>query len=361
MRSAAVPRARCIASDDAIVSGKNKKTFRDDDLEITYRAESIEYVTPVAEATYADARVNAAGLVEDGRGAKLWLLLFTLALGALVSSKWYGVMGFGVSFVTLIWVWFQRHFYAQRPALWGNPRGFYLDGALVTIVFVSMTVYGLIWIPDLVRHSPDPNEIHNLNDVVARQYDMFEYHDTLHATHPYSSLWFEWPYDYVPVAYYYKDLRKNESDPKGCCIQEITSMPNPFNLWFGLLCVPIVGILAWRDRNKAYALLVITYLLQWVPWVRSPRIAFEYHFYVNIPLVCLCNTIVLQRVWQMVSTRDWRTRLAGGVAVCAVLGVIAASFVFFFPILSGWPISWNTWNARMWFPTWIIGPYGGPG
>jgi dolichyl-phosphate-mannose--protein O-mannosyl transferase len=30
--------------------------------------------------------------------------------------------------------------------------------------------------------------------------------------------------------------------------------------------------------------------------------------------------------------------------------------VFFYPILAAHPISWNAWHARMWFPTWIIGP-----
>ena len=72
--------------------------------------------------------------------------------------------------------------------------------------------------------------------------------------------WWEWPFDFVPVAYYYQDRRSNVKNNKGCCIYEITSMPNPIVLWFGLFCVPCVAVLAWRERNKAYALLVMTYL-----------------------------------------------------------------------------------------------------
>lgn len=330
--------------------------YDDDDVEITYRRDSIAYETTAGTATYADSHIESGGAVENTRSAKLWLLLFTLALGALVSTKWYGVMGFGVSFLVIILVWLQRYIFTRRPALWGNPRGFRLDGALITIVFVSMTVYGLVWLPDLIRQAPDPNEIHNINDVVQRQYGMFEYHYNLRATHPYSSKWFEWPFDYVPVAYYYKDDRTNTNDPNACCIHEITSMPNPFDLWFGLLSVPIVGILAWRERSKAYALIVITYLLQWLPWMFSPRLAWEYHFYVDIPLIALSNAIVLQRIWRWASAGDRRRRLIGGIAICTVLGVITASFLFFFPILSAWPITWNAWNARMWLHTWIIGP-----
>ncbi|HEY5425082.1 MAG TPA: phospholipid carrier-dependent glycosyltransferase, partial [Candidatus Tumulicola sp.] len=332
--------------------------YADDPLTIEYRRDaSVTYATPAGTATYVDDEVRVAGVgVEKGRSSKLWLILFTVALGCLVSSKWYGVMGFGVSFALLIALFLQRYVMKLRPALWGNPRGFRIDGALITIVFVSATVYGLVWVPDLVRHSADPNEVHNLNDVVYRQYSMFEYHDTLKATHPYSSKWWEWPLDLVPVAYFYQDHRVDPNDPKGCCIYEITSMPNPMILWFGLICVPWIGVLAWRERNKGYALIVLTYLLQWLPWMQSPRITFAYHFYVDIPLICLSNAVVLQRIWEWGRRRQARGAWLGGAAVGAYVAIAVGAFVYFYPILAAHPIAWNAWHHRMWFGYWVIGP-----
>jgi dolichyl-phosphate-mannose--protein O-mannosyl transferase/Gpi18-like mannosyltransferase len=332
--------------------------YRDDPLTIQYRRDgSVSYETPDGNVTYADDEIRAESpaSIEKGRSSRLWLILFTVALGCLVSTKWYGVMGFGVSFVVLIAVWLQRYLFQLRPALWGNPRGFRLDGALATILFVSATVYALVWLPDLARHSQDPGEIHNLNDLVERQATMFSYHDTLKATHPYSSKWWEWPIDYVPIAYFYQDHRKDTNDPTGCCVYEITSLPNPVILWFGLLCVPWVAVLAWRERNKGYALIVMTYLLQWLPWMRSPRITFAYHFYVDIPLICICNVVVLQRLWQW-SRRRERSRWLGSLGVGAYVAAAALGFVYFYPILAAHPIAWNAWHQRMWFPTWIIGP-----
>jgi dolichyl-phosphate-mannose--protein O-mannosyl transferase/Gpi18-like mannosyltransferase len=330
--------------------------YADEPLTIEYRRDaSVRYEAPEGTAIYVDDEIRADGAVEKGRSSKLWLILFTVALGLLVSTKWYGVMGFGVSFVVLILVWLQRYFFALRPTLWGNPRGFRLDAALATIVLVSATVYALAWVPDLTRHSPDPGEIHNANDLVYRQYSMYEYHHNLVATHPYSSKWWEWPIDYVPIAYFYQDHRKNPADANGCCVYEITSLPNPIILWFGLLCVPWVAVLAWRERNKAYALIVITYLLQWLPWIGSPRLTFAYHFYVNIPLICLCNVIVLQRLWRW-AQRSEGLRWLGGLGVGAYVAAAALGFIFFYPILADQPISWSAWHARMWFPTWIIGP-----
>jgi dolichyl-phosphate-mannose--protein O-mannosyl transferase len=335
-----------------------KLVYDDEPLTIEYRRDaSVEYQIPGGSATYAEDDVRASNGVERGKSSKLWLIVFTVALGCLVSSKWYGVMGFGVSFAVLIGVFLQRYFMVMRPTLWGNPRGFRIDGALVTIVFVSMTVYALAWAPDLLRHSDDPNEIHNLNDVVYRQASMYNYHDTLKATHPYASKWWEWPLDLVPVAYFYQDHRTNQSDPNGCCIYEITSMPNPAILWFGLICVPWVALLAWRERNKGYALIVLTYLLQWLPWMRSPRITFAYHFYVDIPLICLCNTIVLQRIWEWGRRHVERRGLwVGGLAVGAYVAVAVGTFVYFYPILAAYPIAWDAWHQRMWIGYWVIGP-----
>jgi dolichyl-phosphate-mannose--protein O-mannosyl transferase len=334
--------------------------YEDDDLTITYRGDpSVTYDSSSGSATYAQNEIRSGDHVERGGSATLWLVVFTVALGLLVSTKWYGVMGFGVSFIALAFVWAQRYFRAGRPAQWGNPRGFRLDGALATIVFISATVYALVWVPDLIRQSPDPGEVHNFNEVVSRQYDMFHYHDTLTATHPYSSHWWEWPLDYVPIAYYYQDIRapKDKNDPHACCVEEITSMPNPFMMWFGLITVPIIGVLAWKQRNKAYALIVLTYLLQWLPWMKSPRITFAYHFYVDIPLICLCNALVLQKIWEWSKKRESPAEMWGGrAAVGAVLLTFVFGFVFFYPILSAQHIPWDAWNMRMWTRTWIVGP-----
>jgi dolichyl-phosphate-mannose--protein O-mannosyl transferase len=321
-------------------------TYDDGDLHVEYRRDpAVRYATPAGSATYANDAIAADTGRAWGRSSTFWLILFTVALGCLVSSKWYGVMGFGVSFLVLIGIALQPMIWRRRPLLWGNPRGFRLDVALVTIVLISSTVYALVWAPDLLRHSPDANEVHSVNDVVYRQYSMFEYHDTLKATHPYSSKWWEWPLDIVPVAYYYSDERKDRLDNNGCCVYEITSMPNPMILWFGLLCVPWVAVLAWRERNKGYALIALTYLLQWLPWIRSPRITFAYHFYVDIPLICLCNAIVLQRIPRL-----------RAIAAAAYVAVAVTGFVYFYPILSAHGLTWNQWHQRMWIGKWIIGP-----
>jgi Gpi18-like mannosyltransferase len=333
---------------------KKDLTIKEEEATITYhRDASVSYATPEGSATYAPGVVvDDRGEREEGRHGTTWLIVFTLLLGALVASKWYGVMAYGVSFIVIGFVWLQRYWAEGRAKRWGNPYGFRLDVALAAIVFVSMSVYVCAWIPELVRHVQPPGDTGaaNVTELVYRQYTMFEYHDTLKATHPYQSSWWQWPLDLRPIAYYWKDLRTGASanDPHACCVSEITSLPNPLILWFGLLCVPLVAVLAWYEKNKAYALLVLAYLLQWLPWAKSPRITFAYHFYVDIPIIILCNVIILQRLWHWHFSKTEESRLYARIGVCAYVLAVVLAFVWFYPILAGTPIPWNQWDARMW-------------
>lgn len=338
--------------DGRTVTGKPIQVT-EEELDVRYaRDGTVTYATPEGKATYTPGLVNDdLGETQQGRHASGWLVAFTLLLGALVASKWYGVMAYGVSFIAIVAVWLQRYWRSGRLKLWGNPFGFRLDVSIAAIVFLSMTIYALVWVPDFVRQI----EIKNLTDLMYRQYTMFMYHDTLKATHPYASAFWTWPLDLRPIAYYWKDLRVGAaiSDPRACCVSEIISLPNPLILWAGLITVPLIAFLAWRERNKSYALLVLAYLLQWLPWSRSPRITFIYHFYVDIPIIILCNILVLQRIWQWGNQTD-DAKVFSRVCVFGYVAAVVAAFAWFYPILAGTPIAWNAWDARMWINRWVI-------
>jgi dolichyl-phosphate-mannose--protein O-mannosyl transferase len=39
--------------------------------------------------------------------------------------------------------------------------------------------------------------------------------------------------------------------------------------------------------------------------------------------------------------------------VCLYVGVVVATFGFFWPVLTGQPLSHPEWLQRMWFPSWF--------
>nr|MDQ2679584.1 phospholipid carrier-dependent glycosyltransferase [Candidatus Eremiobacteraeota bacterium] len=337
---------------------KGALVMHDDRLRIQYQRDgSVLYETPDGNATYTPGHlVTDSGEAQDGRSAKWWLIVFVVLLGCLVSSKWYGVMGFGVSIFIILAIWIQQHLASlvhggnhagkRRAAVWGNPFGFPLDITLVTIAFISLSVYAAVWIPQLIRHI----EIQSLSDLVQRQIGMYDYHAHLVATHPYASVWWQWPLDLRPVLYYAHYGYDAHNTLKTAAV--ILSLPNPLILWVGLITVPIVGYLGWTERNKGYALLVIAYLSQWLPWSRSPRIAFAYHFYVDIPLICLCSAIVLQRIWLWgTANAQWRTW--SRIIVFGYVAVVGLTFVYFYPVLAGSTIPYGSWLSRMWIGSWI--------
>ncbi len=272
----------------------------------------------------------------------LWLVLFAISISCLVASKWYGIMSFGVAAIVVA---------ADR--LLPRVRGvFKLDTLIATVAFTLGTIYCASYAPQFVGLSDTPGAAprsYTLSEIVQDQYGMYEYHASLSATHPYSSQWWQWPLDLRPVLYYADYGHGTHGSITTAAM--IYSLANPFILWIGLLCVPYVGLLAVKERDKGYALLILTYLLQWLPWARSPRIAFAYHFYVDIPITCLCIAIAMQRLLQSMRTSDsvWTCRLVAAGYFAAVLG----AFVYFYPELSGVAIPYESWHDKLWLNSWL--------
>jgi Gpi18-like mannosyltransferase len=335
---------------------KNELVHTDTGLRITYaRGGTVRYSTADGEARFEpDGAMRAGEATIDGRrDGLLWLFILALCAGCLAASKWNGLFDFGVVWLLTALVVMQRFTGAlgraigrvgsvQSPARWGNPFGFSLDLVVAAMLFVAATIYVLCYIPYFGLG-------HSLGDLVALQQQMFGYHYDLKATHPYGSKWWQWPLLLRPISYYYHDWRVGPAgqNPAACCVAEILALPNPAVWWLGLISIPFIAGLAWRERNKGCTLLVTAYFLQWLPWITSPRVAFEYHFFPNLAVICLANAVLLQRVWRsgekLRGRLSWPRLVVGGYVV-----LVVGLFAFFYPVLAGSHVSWDVWDARMW-------------
>jgi dolichyl-phosphate-mannose--protein O-mannosyl transferase len=316
---------------------------------------SMAYATPVATARFSPAGTMRAGDTEVANAAhsRIWLGVLVVALGLLASCKWSAAFDFGVVFVIVALVAAQR--FLTKPALYGNPFGFPLDVVAALAVFVPATIYTLSYLPNfLLGHG------HSLADILALQHQMSWYHTHVVATHPYSSVWWQWPIMQIPISYYYRDFRSAAMQANGaaCCVAEILALPNPAVFLLGLVSVPFTGWLAWKERNKGYALLFGAYVLQWLPWFHSPRLLFEYHFFPNLAVIVLCDVVLIQRVCAKLPLPRMRWALGG------YLGLVVLLFAFFYPVLAGTQMTYDQWHLRMWpdllgipHTSWII-PHG---
>ncbi len=297
---------------------------------------SMTYAVPSSRFAFSPAGTIVDGTAElvRARDGNLWFILLCGCLGLLVASKWNGFFDVAVVVTVLVAVTAQRLF--PGPAAFGNPRGFDLSLLLPAIAFACATIYGLTYIPTLVRDSG-----HTLADVLALQQQMFYYHRHVTGTHPYMSAWWQWPIMQIPIVYYYHDFRASfqAASQTACCLSEIIALPNPLVFLLGLVSVPYAAWLAWRERNKGYALLALTYVFQWVPWMSSPRMLFEYHFFPNLAIIVLCNVILFERVLR----RFTHPNRALALYSALVVGV----FAFFYPVVTAVPMTYEQWYLRM--------------
>ena len=302
----------------------------------------LRYRTPESTATFSpDGRMVVDDAVAVTKNdARLWLGVLVVSLGFLIASKWNGLYDLMLVGLVVALVWAQR--FLPGRALFGNPRGFPVDLVFALMAFVPATIYALSYIPTFVLQSG-----HSLADVLALQQQMFYYHShgVANATHPYSSVWWQWPIMMVPISYYYHDFRTGAAAAQStaCCVAEILALPNPLVFLLGLVSVPFTGWLAWQERKKGYALLVIAYLMQWLPWIRAPRILWEYHFFPNFAIIVLCDVVLIAWLYRTYARRVNVRAALGAYAVAVVL-----MFAYFYPVLAGVPVTYETWYARMW-------------
>jgi len=300
------------------------------------------YATPAATATFAtDGTMSLAGVVRSrARDARTWLAVLAVAMGCLVSSKWTGSLDIAVIWTVILAVSAQR--FLPGRALYGNPRGFPIDVVLCVTAFVAATIYVVTYIPFFVRGA-------GFSDLIGLQQQMYWYHSTgvAHATHPYSSVFWQWPIMQIPISYYYHDFRSaaDAANANACCVAEILALPNPAVFLLGLVSVPFVGWLAWRERNKGYALLVVAYLWQWLPYSRSPRIMWEYHFFPDLAIIVLCDVVLIAHVWRALAKRSLSTARW---SLAAYGAVVVGLFAFFYPVLAGTKVTYAAWYERMW-------------
>ncbi|HYW54982.1 MAG TPA: phospholipid carrier-dependent glycosyltransferase [Dongiaceae bacterium] len=297
------------------------------------------YATPAGSATFAPSGELAVDRtpVAKASDARVWLLVLAVALGLLLSSKWNGALDLAIVWTTVLAISAQRFFSGR--ALYGNPRGFPLDVVLGVTAFTAATVYLVTYIPFFALGN-------GFSDLVALQRQMWWYHSSgvANATHPYSSVWWQWPIEQIPISYYYKDFRPGIDAANGaaCCVAEILALPNPAVFLLGLVSVPFTAWRAWRDRNKGYAILALAYVLQWLPYARSPRIMWEYHFFPNLAVIVLCDVVLIAYVARRLtaSTLQWSLSVYGAVVV--------GLFAFFYPVLAGTQVTYDQWYQRMW-------------
>ncbi|KKR87688.1 MAG: Glycosyl transferase family 39 [Candidatus Curtissbacteria bacterium GW2011_GWA1_41_11] len=147
--------------------------------------------------------------------------------------------------------------------------------------------------------------------------------------------WCPWVLNIRGVYFSYKDYG---SDNAGY----IYALGNPIVFWLGIVAVSyMIGKFIQR-RSMKILLVLLAYFIFWLPWIFTPRLLFLYHYLPSIPFLAIVLGYEFRDIYN--------TRFK--FAVILLLVVIALTFLYFFPISSGWPIKIDSIDRFMWLRSW---------
>ena len=131
-------------------------------------------------------------------------------------------------------------------------------------------------------------------------------------------------------------------------VASIAAFGNPVVWWGGLAGILLTGIAALRrssSRRFSALFVLLLYAAVYLPWAAISRACFIYHYFTAMPFALLGLGLAFCRL------SDRRPVLARRLGILLLLAA-AALFCFFFPALSGLPVSTGWAAAMLWLPGW---------
>jgi dolichyl-phosphate-mannose-protein mannosyltransferase len=260
----------------------------------------------------------------------LFLAVLFFSLG--FSTKWIAIFGFFGQLAFLLTLRL-REVINLKDSMLVKIKGFFARPLFMLLGFVALAVciYFLTYIPNMLAGQ-------SLEDVFQLQWSMFGYHSLLKATHPFASKWFTWPFIIKPVLLLRTYLPNNIKSI-------IVAMGNPAVWWIGFSLILLSVERAIRIKDFTCGFITLLFFFQWLPYVLISRTTYLYHFYANIPFLCLATAYFLNKYW----TNKW-----GKVTGLTYFAVVAIVFGLFYPVISGMPVPTSWIDSLKWLESWTF-------
>lgn len=184
--------------------------------------------------------------------------------------------------------------------------------------------------------------------------EIWNFHTTLHESHPYASNPSGWLVIARPVAFYWVE---NLGSAQGCkaetnCVQEILGIGTPALWWAGVVALLACLVIWIAQRDWRFGVPVVGVAATWLPWfMYADRPIFYFYAVVILPFMVMAVTLVLGKVLGP-SDASPNRRMWGAAIVGGYLLLVLLNFAYLYPILSSEVIPKEAWLDRMWFRSW---------
>ncbi len=306
-------------------------------------------------------------------GIRWWLVAAGVLCGLAIGVKWSGAYVLAVlGILTVAWDLSARR--AAGVRLWA-AAGLLRDGpgAFVSLVPVAALTYLATWTswfthPQAYQRqwaaehpeSQRPWLPDALDSLLEFHRMVWQFHTGLSTPHGYEAGPLGWIVQWRPTSFFWGTV----SDPEiACgserCVQAITSVGNPVVWWGGAVALVMVTSAAVLLRDWRAWTVLSGYAALWLPWFLYPdRTTFTFYAVAFAPFVALALTYAVGMLLGFPAEHGpplppprWRDRRVW-VAVALVV-LVAAAAVFFWPVWTAQVMPYDQWHLRMWFQTWV--------
>lgn len=309
-------------------------------------------------------------------GVRWWRFGAGVLLGLACGTKWSGL--YFVVFFALMSLAFdvaaRRQYQVDRPWLGTLRRDLIPTGYALGLIPVLVYLAGYApWFASetaIDRHEvgqtigphsviPLPDAIRSLWHYSAKA---FQFHASLTNSagnhHPWESKPWSWPMSLRPVLY-----AIDEQNVPGCgaqsCVKAEMLVGTPAMWW---VAVPVLIFALWRmlvRRDWRYAAVLVGYCAGWLPWFADiDRQMYFFYAATMAPFLVMAIALICGDILYTPGAPargpgvNAERRTLGLIAVCAYVALVVTNFAWLFPVLTGLPISQQTWNMEIWLPSW---------
>ena len=268
-----------------------------------------------------------------------------LALGLAVATKWSGLYFLALFAAIAIYRAFTLH--TGRELVKPTLKTF------VQYALIPITVYFSSWIGWFASNRGWARD--HASNVIASFFhyhsQMLGFHTGLVEKHSYQANPWSWIVMGRPTSFYYQSPNTCGADN---CAQEVLALGTPFLWWVGAIALAVVfgfwiKSLAQKRYEPSLNIIVAGMTAGYLPWFFfQERTVFAFYAIVFQPFLILA--IVYCAYVALIHFKNSRnTYVFIGVIAIAIF----ANFIYFLPLFTGDVITYESWRARMWLPSWI--------
>ena len=261
-----------------------------------------------------------------------YLFMGAIITGCAVAVKWTGFYAAG-GIALLFLIFICNQFITARGNR--NKRKFLGKITLLTgtvYVFFTGFIYLLSYIPMGLAQGKSVWKAMWENSKM-----MFSFHSDIVFDHPYSSPWYTWPLDLVPLIDASNILKDRNNT-----VSVIATFGNPIIWWGGLAAFCFILYRAVFKKDKRAGYLSLSYLAMQLPWCFVMRTVFIYQYYACALLLCVILAYAVERIDQYCN--KFSALFLESALICLIM---------FYPIITGMPVSAYTVRVFMvWLSRW---------